>query len=405
MSGKTGGLRDMIDSFGEGGNYKPAGDSAHALQAMTYFQKQGWSKAQAAGIVGNLQQESGPSLDPHAHNSINMYGIAQWDTTRRKEFQNVYKKDIYSSTFEEQLAYVQYELTKGARKNAGKRLREVTDAKSASLSVQNFYEGAPGQDTGKRISNANSLAAETGFIARAGKGVGAVKGAPGNIMKYIKLADSGVNIKDVNPSVMYRFKAMAADYMSKTGKKITVNSGYRSREKQAALYAKSQRQGGRPPTARPGRSRHEHGFAIDINSSDGEMLQKLGLLAAFGFNRPVPGEKWHIEPVEGSKIPRLSETEEADLEGHPLMVAQGGKGAVLNGNAVKSVDTGFSLAKTSGANSFIKKDLKDWKMSKTGGPASASYAPFSHQGSNKTQVKPKAKVNSLSGYIWYFLGK
>lgn len=38
--------------------------------------------AQAAGIVGNLQQESGPSLDPRASNGTHN-GIAQWDEANR----------------------------------------------------------------------------------------------------------------------------------------------------------------------------------------------------------------------------------------------------------------------------------------------------------------------------------
>lgn len=161
-------MSSTANTFGEGLSsisesllgLKPAGNSAHAGQAMAYFMSQGWKKHQAAGIVGNLQQESGASLDPNARNSIGMFGIAQWDTIRRNEFNKIYRKPIYGSTFEEQLIYVQHELTKGARKGAGTRLSQTTDATTASQVVQNFYEGAPGQDDNKRIVNAKYLAGE-----------------------------------------------------------------------------------------------------------------------------------------------------------------------------------------------------------------------------------------------------
>ena len=55
----------------------PAGN---ADAAYRYFLSRGWTPAQAAGIVGNLQQESGPGLDPTiAGDGGNAFGIAQWN--------------------------------------------------------------------------------------------------------------------------------------------------------------------------------------------------------------------------------------------------------------------------------------------------------------------------------------
>lgn len=66
---------------------EPAGNSANARAAMDYFISQGWTPEQAAGIVGNLQQESGPNLDPNIHNSaggnLGAYGLAQWRGDRK----------------------------------------------------------------------------------------------------------------------------------------------------------------------------------------------------------------------------------------------------------------------------------------------------------------------------------
>jgi len=157
--GLIGGAINAVTGGGEDySNLKPAGDSAHAGQAMSFFQSKGWTKEQAAGIVGNLQQESKADLDPNAKNEIGMYGIAQWDTDRRNKFNLLYGKSIYGSSFEEQLNYVQYELTEGSRKGAGNRLKAARDPKEAALIVNKYYEGAEGQADGKRIANAIALA-------------------------------------------------------------------------------------------------------------------------------------------------------------------------------------------------------------------------------------------------------
>lgn len=156
-----GAIGSMINGGGEDySNLKPAGDSAHAGQAMKFFMDQGWTKEQAAGIVGNLQQESHADLDPNSKNSIGMYGIAQWDTNRRNQFQKNYGKPIYGSSFEEQLNFIQWELTH-SHKNAGSALKQAKDAKEAAMIVVDKYEGAKGQDDGKRIANAIALAGGT----------------------------------------------------------------------------------------------------------------------------------------------------------------------------------------------------------------------------------------------------
>ena len=87
---------------------------------------------------------------------------------------------------------------------------------------------------------------------------------------------------------------MFKEYKRETGKDIRVNSGYRSYEKQLALFNKY----GPGRAARPGSSPHEYGLAFDLNTSDANDLDKLGLLKQFGFSRPAlksMGEAWHIE--------------------------------------------------------------------------------------------------------------
>lgn len=118
-----------------------------------------------------------------------------------------------------------------------------------------------------------------------------------DIAKVVRPKDSSVNLQGLNPAFKQRFAAMAAEYEQMTGKKMQVNSGFRDPKEQAELFAKY----GSPRAAPPGRSRHESGVAIDINSSDANKAIELGLFAKYGFTRPVPGETWHVEPVETAK--------------------------------------------------------------------------------------------------------
>jgi hypothetical protein len=86
-------------------------DTGTADKAVKFFMSKGWSAAQAAGIVGNLQAESGTNM---ATNSVGdggqAYGIAQWHPARQANFVKAFGKDIREANFEEQLAFVNWEL-------------------------------------------------------------------------------------------------------------------------------------------------------------------------------------------------------------------------------------------------------------------------------------------------------
>lgn len=108
----------------------------------------------------------------------------------------------------------------------------------------------------------------------------------------------GVNMVGVNAAVYEQFYKMAVEYLTKTGRKIQVNSGYRDPVRQADLHDRDPVR-----TAAPGRSMHEYGRALDIQSFDADQADRLGLLSKYGFWRPMVGPKiknaepWHIEPV------------------------------------------------------------------------------------------------------------
>lgn len=108
-------------------------------QAMDYFVGQGWTPAQAAGIVANLQRESGLRMDAVGDGG-QAYGIAQWHPDRQAAFQRFTGHSIRESTFAEQLSFVNYEMTRGAEQAAGNRLRNANDAASAGSIVSRYYE-------------------------------------------------------------------------------------------------------------------------------------------------------------------------------------------------------------------------------------------------------------------------
>jgi len=105
----------------------------------------------------------------------------------------------------------------------------------------------------------------------------------------------GVDMAGLRPEVRRDFAALAREYHERTGgKRIQVNSAYRSSAKQAKLHAVSP-----DTTAAPGRSMHEYGYALDINSADAQLADNLGLLKKWGFVRPLVHatfpEPWHVE--------------------------------------------------------------------------------------------------------------
>lgn len=123
---------------------QPPKQSLQAAQseALSYFQSQGWSREQAAGIVGNLEAES--SLNPRAFNpdggGQGAKGIAQWRGSRLKDFEAFAGKGIDQSTREEQMAFVHHELTAGKETAAGRALKAATTADGAADVIVRKYE-------------------------------------------------------------------------------------------------------------------------------------------------------------------------------------------------------------------------------------------------------------------------
>ena len=122
-------------------------------QAITHFESQGWTHAQAVGIVANLDAESGLDPNAHQHGGGPGYGLGQWEHPRQHDFQAWAGHDIQSSTFDEQLQFVQHELT-GTQSAAGNALRRTTTVEGAASTVTRRYE-RPADTEGEAVRRAD----------------------------------------------------------------------------------------------------------------------------------------------------------------------------------------------------------------------------------------------------------
>ena len=139
---------------------KGGGASGNAKTALDYFIQQGWTPEQAAGIVANLQAESYERIDPAAVGDEGKgYGIAQWHGSRQRDFERVMGKPLKGSGLEDQLKFVQWELTdpKSTERRSGARLKAAKTAAEAAAIVDQYYERSSGIHRDKRIKLAQNL--------------------------------------------------------------------------------------------------------------------------------------------------------------------------------------------------------------------------------------------------------
>ena len=193
---------EQPDQDKSGPQIQGAGATGGAQAALAYFQSQGWTKEQAAGIVGNLQAESGPDLNPNAiGDGGQAVGIAQWHPDRQANFQQTMGKPIQQSSLNDQLQFVQWELS-NTEMSAGSRLKAAKTAEEAAQIIDRMYERSSGTALNKRIANATALTqqkAEFGGVVKARPGgTNILAGEAGSDEAFVPLAHGKipVDIKD-----------------------------------------------------------------------------------------------------------------------------------------------------------------------------------------------------------------
>jgi hypothetical protein len=111
----------------------------------------------------------------------------------------------------------------------------------------------------------------------------------------IKFQGDSLGNKDhfnrLDGDVKARFNEMITEF----GKPVQVNAAERSVDEQKDLYTRWVNNGRKGnPVAQPGKSKHNFGRALDLNSSDVNALERAGLLSKYGFRR-LAGDPPHIE--------------------------------------------------------------------------------------------------------------
>jgi hypothetical protein len=126
------------------------------------LRKDGFSDAQAAGIVGSLMQESGLN-STQVNAKSGAIGIAQWLGSRKKGFADRYGHGLEKSTFEEQVDYMLWEM-RNTEKHSGDLLRRASSPQIAAQIHAWEYErpGVAEANIGRRQSYAESLFASIG---------------------------------------------------------------------------------------------------------------------------------------------------------------------------------------------------------------------------------------------------
>jgi hypothetical protein len=136
------------------------------------------------------------------------------------------------------------------------------------------------------------LGAAGGALGLINYGSGPPDVKPDDFVKFTGGTGSRDHFGKLQPAVQQQFMQMAQDYNNLTGKKLQVNSAFRSPEEQAAVNP------GTNPKAAPGMSLHQQGRAIDINSDERQYLESSGLLGTYGF-KPLEGDPPHIFAKDG----------------------------------------------------------------------------------------------------------
>lgn len=149
-------------------------------------------------------------------------------------------------------------------------------------------------------------ATSTGAGDEAGGGTAAAMLAPADGalyslgVKHTRPNDNKVNMAGLNDKFKQAFYTMVGDWVQNNGGTVcNVASAFRTRAEQEVLWIKYGRNTKR--VARPGTSRHESGFAIDIDRNSASAMEGAGLFKKYGFHRPLSNEPWHVEMIGAGK--------------------------------------------------------------------------------------------------------
>ncbi len=128
----------------------------HPKDAYDTLKAAGYSAQQAAGIVGNLMQESHPEINPTATDGV-AFGIAQWQGSRLPTMRAwVAAHGQEPSSFAGQLAFLVYDLQHDYS-NVATAVKATSTVSDATIQFELKYESAGQPEMPKRIAFANTV--------------------------------------------------------------------------------------------------------------------------------------------------------------------------------------------------------------------------------------------------------
>lgn len=259
------------------------GGSEAAAAVMDFFRAKGWSAEQAAGIAANLEQESGFRHDAVGDGG-NAYGLAQWHPDRQANFSKFSGKDIRNSTASEQLEFINHELTKGAEKSAGGRLKITSSAREAADIVSRYYERPA--DTDGEASRRGDIADSYGVT-----GSGARSGVPivnlSNPEEWDRIQRELSRSGRRSPGVIDQFEAWAKS-QRRSPDSYTATDVVTPSASPAPSPATAQPTTGQPVQHNDNRQFHIHGADTEkVKQLYNEQLSTLIEQTAQDFRSPV----------------------------------------------------------------------------------------------------------------------
>lgn len=281
-----------------------------------------------------------------------------------------------------------------------KLVGSVSQYKSKPTASQSSNESIPSQTPGASQSKEIPKANDSQPVSSQDQSA-----LDADLTKYVKLA-SGVNLDGLDPAVKKRLAAVAMEYFNATGQKVQINSAFRDPKEQEELFKKY----GSPRAARPGKSKHEVGLAVDINSSDANKMVAMGLFDKYGFKRPImPSEPWHVEASESKK----SSPDNPENPGQAVLVSNEGKpslpsdGKPVNESQLQSA-VPASATPSPSSDSVMAESVKEDQSGTSGSTSSASSvssassssvgsAPVSSSSSSGSEIV-SASMNVEAGY-------
>lgn len=176
---------------------------------------------------------------------------------------------------------------------------------SQSTPVLNSYAGSAGGGTAGASTGGGDGAANKDEAVMTDPKAGAMYAIG---LKHVILNHGRVDMQGLHPNFKKAFYTMVGDWVTnRSGTKVYVESAFRTRADQERLWIKYGKNTKR--VARPGTSRHESGFAIDIDRKSAASLDSSGMFSKYGFHRPLSHEPWHVEMTAAGRNKPVEEPE------------------------------------------------------------------------------------------------